>query len=123
MGEDRPVVAVVLKSSLMIFSSMSSSSWEEEWDTEREAGCSRNVCCRNVYTIYMYLLSRVHCLLLHVHCTLRELILARLNTSGGANASIVSLALHRRTHFGSTHASVEVLTQYTCTCAHKIMYM
>ena len=52
VGEDRPVVAVVLKSSLMIFSSMSSSSWEEEWDTEREAGCSRNVCCRNVYTIY-----------------------------------------------------------------------
>jgi len=42
--EDRPVVAVVLKSSLMIFSSMSSSSWEEERDTEREAGCSRNVC-------------------------------------------------------------------------------
>ena len=52
VGEDRPVVAVVLKSSLMIFSFMSSSSWEEEWDTEREAGCSRNVCCRNVYTIY-----------------------------------------------------------------------
>ena len=50
MGEDRPVVAVVLKSSLMIFSSMSSSSWEEEWDTEREAGCSRKMPPVEVFT-------------------------------------------------------------------------
>ena len=57
-GEDRPVVAVVLKSSLIIFSSMSSSSWEEERDTEREESCSRNVCCRNVYNIHMYMCTQ-----------------------------------------------------------------